>query len=210
VIGDQAEAMVRAAAERVQELGLTNVEVRRIDAEWIDLPVGGLDAIVCRWGLMLMADPDAALRECRRVLRPGGKIALAVWAAPERNPWASAPGAVLVKRGLMPMPASQAEGFTPGMFALADEAALHERLSEAGFTEIELQPLPFSRRQASFEEFWETTLDISPGFHGAVMSRPISEIEQIRAEVASSLEPFTAPDGTVEVPATSLVVSASA
>jgi SAM-dependent methyltransferase len=210
VIGDQADGMVQAARQRAQDLGLANVEVKQIDAEWIDLEVGSLDAIACRWALMLMADPDAALRECRRVLRPGGRLAAAVWAAPDRNPWAMAPAAVLIKRGLMPTPDLQAGHHVPGMFALADPDALNRRLASAGFTEIEIDTLPLTRRQTSFDELWETTLDMSPNFHDAVMSRPPAEIAEIRDEVAASLQPFTAEDGTLDIPAATLVASASA
>ena len=79
---------------------MTNVEFQVWGAEWIDLPVASVDAVLCRWGYMLMADPLAALRETRRVLRPGGRLALAVWDAASANPWALGPQLVLRERGL--------------------------------------------------------------------------------------------------------------
>ena len=47
--------------------------------------------MLCRWGIMLIADPETALREIRRVLEPGGRVALAVWDEAPENPWATMP-----------------------------------------------------------------------------------------------------------------------
>ena len=97
---DAAEPMLEAARARSDGLGVTNVEFRVLDAEWIDLPAASQDAVLCRWGYMLLADPGAALRETRRVLRPGGRLALAAWDAPERNPGPWAAAAVADEQGL--------------------------------------------------------------------------------------------------------------
>ena len=91
IVSDQAEAMLAGARARALALGLSNVEFQVLNAEWIDLPVASIDAVLCRWGYMLMADPPAALTDTRRVLRPGGRVALAVWDAIEHNPWALLP-----------------------------------------------------------------------------------------------------------------------
>jgi ubiquinone/menaquinone biosynthesis C-methylase UbiE len=210
LISDQAEAMLSAARKRAGELRLLNVEVRRIDAEWIDLPLSSVDAIVCRWALMLMADPDAALRECRRVLCPGGRISLAVWDSPARNPWASAPAMVLAERGLATQSASQPGVFQPGMFALCDTEALAQRIAGAGFTDVSIESVALTRSHESFEEFWEMTLDVSVSVHDAVMSCPQSEIQQIRDAIEASLLPYTEPDGAMEIPASCLVARADA
>jgi SAM-dependent methyltransferase len=104
IVSDQAEAMLDGARARADALGLHNVEFQRLNAEWIDLPVASVDAVLCRWGYMLMADPSSALSETRRVLRPGGRLALAVWDAAEGNPWAQLPARELIERGLASPP----------------------------------------------------------------------------------------------------------
>src|SRR4051794_40227043 len=104
IVTDGAEAMTQAVRRRADDLGLDEVEVRPMEAEWLDLPAASVDALLCRWGLMLVADPEAALREWRRVLRPGGRVALAVWAAPEANAWLTRLHGLLVARGLAPSP----------------------------------------------------------------------------------------------------------
>ena len=177
-----------------------------LNAEWIDLPVASVDAVLCRWGYMLMADPAAALAETRRVLRPGGRVALAVWDAVERNPWALLFAEELIERGLSTPPAAG----TPGPFALASPERVLELLEQAGFADARVETLDLRRRHASFEELWDSTLDLSRSFHDAVLSRPAGEIAEIQASLAERFAPYTAADGTLEIPARTLVASASA
>jgi SAM-dependent methyltransferase len=206
IVSDQAEAMLAGARERASALGLENVEFRRLDAEWIDMAVASVDAVLCRWGYMLTADPLAALTETRRVLRPGGRVALAVWDAIEHNPWAGLPGRELLERGLVAAPVPG----TPGPFALGDPARVRELVERAGFTEVRVEPLELCRRHVSFEGLWDSTLDLSRSFHDAVMARPQGEIEELRAALEARFALFTLAGGALEVPARTLVASASA
>jgi SAM-dependent methyltransferase len=201
ITSDQADAMLDGARKRAGELNLTNVEFQVLNAEWIDLPVASVDAVLCRWGYMLMADPPTALRETRRVLRPEGHVALAVWDAIEHNPWALLPGTELLERGLTQPP----EPDTPGPFALGEKQKVRDLLESAGFDEVWVEPLDLLQRTSSFDEFWETTLDIARVFHDAVLARPESEIAEIRASLARRFEPFTAEDGALEIPMRTLV-----
>jgi SAM-dependent methyltransferase len=209
IVSDQAEGMLEGARARALELGLSNVEFQVLNAEWIDLPLASVDAVLCRWGYMLMADPGAALAETRRVLRPGGRVALAVWDAIASNPWALLPGRELIERGLAPAPPAQSEQ-SPGPFALGDAARVHELLAHAGFAEVEVEAIDLPRRHASFEELWDTTLDLSRGFHDAVLSRSAPEMLEIQASLAERFAPYTAGDGTLEIPGRTLLASASA
>jgi SAM-dependent methyltransferase len=206
IISDQAETMLAGARERAAALGLSNVEFQVINAEWIDMPVASVDVVLCRWGYMLMADPAAALGETRRVLRSGGRIGLAVWDAIERNPWAALPGAELRGRGLTAPP----EPGAPGPFALGDAERVRELLAGAGFGDAHVHALDLHRRHASFDEFWQTTLDLSRAFHDAVLARPQAEIEEIEAAVRARLAPYEDAGGVLDIPARTLVACASA
>ena len=206
IISDQAEGMLTGARERAASLGLSNVEFQVINAEWIDMPVASVDIVLCRWGYMLMADPAAALSDTRRVLRPGGRVGLAVWDALKENPWAALPGIELRERGLTPPPTPG----TPGPFALGDAERVRELLQQAGFEEIHVEALELHRRHSDFEEFWETTLDLSRAFHDAVLARPAGEIDEIKAAVRKRLEAFERPDGRLDIAARTLVACASA
>jgi SAM-dependent methyltransferase len=206
IVSDQAEAMLSPARERAISLGLSNVEFQVLNAEWIDLPVASVDAVICRWGYMLMADPLAALIETRRVLRPGGRIALAVWDSIDENPWALLPGQELRQRGLTEPPTPG----TPGPFVLGSSKQVHELLQQAGFVDLRVQALDLRRRHASFDEFWDSTLDLSRAFHDAVLDRPEPEIAEIHAALAERFAPYTAADGSLDIPGRTLVASAGA
>jgi ubiquinone/menaquinone biosynthesis C-methylase UbiE len=224
IVSDQAEAMLEGARARAIELSLSNVEFQVLNAEWIDLPLASVDAVLCRWGYMLMADPATALADARRVLRPGGRIALAVWDAIAENPWALLPGQELLERDGGPAAGALGAGASsesasaanasseprPGPFALASEARVVKLLREAGFVEVQVEALALTRHHASFEELWETTLDLSPSFHDSVLSRPAAEIAEIEASLAARFAPYTAADGTIEIPGRTLVACASA
>lgn len=218
IISDQAQAMLDGARARALELGLANVEFQALNAEWIDLPLASVDAVLCRWGYMLMADPRAALTETRRVLRPGGRVALAVWDAIAANPWALEPAQELIARGLAasspPPPGGPGDepdaAPAPGPFALGDPGRVQELLEQTGFVEVRVEALDLVRRHASFAELWEVTLDISRSFHDAVLGVPASQIAEIEASLAQRFARYTAVDGTLEIPARTLVASASA
>jgi SAM-dependent methyltransferase len=201
ITSDQADAMLDGARKRAGELNLTNVEFQVLNAEWIDLPVASVDVVLCRWGYMLMVDPSAALAETRRVLRPEGHVALAVWDSIEHNPWALLPATELLARGLVQPPAPGA----PGPFALGERQRVRDLLERAGFLEVWVEPLDLLQRASSFDEFWETTLDMARLFHDAVLARPESEIAEIRASLAARLAPFTMADGSLEIPMRTLV-----
>jgi ubiquinone/menaquinone biosynthesis C-methylase UbiE len=206
ISSDASRAMLGVARGRARDLGVSNVEFRQIELEWIDLDTASIDAALCRWGLMLTDDPGTALQEIRRVLRPGGRVTLAVWSDPERNPWATIPTRAMVELKFAQPPDPSA----PGMFALADPALLRELLESAGFVEVLLDRVDLRRDNASVEDYIETQLDLSGLFAEARDRLSDHQWSEVKARIGVLAEPYAAGDGSVEFPARSLVAAASA
>jgi SAM-dependent methyltransferase len=206
IISDVSEGMLGLARARAQELGITNVEFKAMDAEWIDLPTADLDGVICRWGYMLMADPAAALRETRRVLKPGGTVALAAWDGPDVNPWSSVPNRELVRMGAMEPPDPTA----PGQFAWRDPAVIAEALEEAGFVLAEIDQVDFTFRFPSLDDWWDAQLELSVSLRDAVAGLDPARRDDLRDAIDARLAEFVASDGSVALPARTHVAAASA
>jgi len=194
---DFAPEMVDAARRYGEARGLTNVEYRVLDAESMDLDDDSADGAVCRWGYMLMADPAAALKETRRVLRGEGPLAFAVWRTPERNPWAAVPGMTLVQRGHMPPP----EPGAPGIFAMGEPGRIRELVTGAGFGEPELEEIAFEFRYADFDDLWDTLVRITGPLARAINALPDDERQATRAAILQNLAPYRDEDGSYTAPA---------
>lgn len=203
---DASEAMVELARARAREQGIENVEFAHLQLEWIDLPAATVDAVLCRWGLMLAVDPSAAASEIRRVVRPGGRLAVAVWDSAERNPWATADWQALIELGHMAPP----DPGGPGMFALAPASVLRDLLEGAGFTEVVVEGIALDRTYATVEDYLAETLDLSVTFSEVWERLDEREHAQVTERLASLTAPYCDPDGSLRLPGRSLVAAASA
>lgn len=202
---DFAPQMVDTARRRALELGLVNVETRVLDAERMDLDDDSVDGIICRWGFMLMLDPAAALKECRRVLRDGRRLALSVWGGPEQNPWVTVMGMTMVQLGYQP----GGDPFGPGgMFSLADHDRLRAMLSEAGFGEIELEEMPVDWSYPSFDEAWTFMTQVAGPIASVVKELPSDKVEEVRSALQKNVESFGTDSG-LALPGVTVNVTAS-
>ena len=143
--------MVAIAAARAE--ALPNVSARVLDLEAIDEPDEAYDVVLCREGLMFATDPARAAAEIRRVLRPGGRVAVAVWGPREDNPWLGLVfDAVSAQRG-EPVPPPG----IPGPFSLSGAGVLAGLLEGAGLADVAVSELSVPLRAGSFEEWWTRT-----------------------------------------------------
>ena len=206
ISSDAAEAMLEVARRRAAAAGLPGVEFRRLQLEWIDQDTASVDAILCRWGVMLVVDPAAALGEMRRVVKPGGRAALAVWDDPGANPWAAIPMRTLVELGLTEPPDPSA----PGMFSLAAPGRLSELLEDAGFTEVLVDAVELVRQAPSVEDFLAETETLS-GLFGRVFRGLDGEGRRaVKEKATERLAPYLTAEGGLELPGRSLVALARA
>jgi SAM-dependent methyltransferase len=197
---DVSPAMVEAARRR----GIAGVDHRVMDMQAIDLGDSSVDGVVSRYGYMLVPDSALALRETRRVLKPGGRLAFATWAPAQRNPWATAYGPVLIERGLLEPPNPN----EPGQFSLGDPARIEELVRGAGFDEVSVTEVPVSFRAASWAEYRRIVSSLA-----AAMREVLEQLnDRTRAEVDEAaearIEPFRSGEG-YDLPGVSLVTSAS-
>jgi SAM-dependent methyltransferase len=196
---DLSPVMVAAARRRA----LPGVEHRVMDMQAIDLPDDSVDAVVSRFGYMLVPDIPLAFRETRRVLRADGRLAFATWAPAKRNPWATAYGPVLIARGLQEPP----KPGEPGQFALGDPDEITAVVRGAGFATVEVEEVPVEYRFASWDEYRRVVTSLAASLRGA-----LEELDEaVRAEIDDAararLEPYRR-DGGYALPGVALVTRA--
>jgi SAM-dependent methyltransferase len=200
---DFAPAMLETARRRGDELGLTNIDYRVMDAERMELEDASVDGAVCRFGYMLMADHVAALKETRRVLRDGGRLTFAVWGEPMKNAWVLVPGSVLMERGHMPMPDPDA----PGIFALGGIDKVEAALSSAELEPRGITEVPVHYVYGDFDTMWEHVEKTMGPLARVISQLPDEERQSVRAAIEERAEPFRDGDG-YDVPGMAIAVHA--
>jgi ubiquinone/menaquinone biosynthesis C-methylase UbiE len=192
---DQAPQMLQIARERAGQQGLRNIEFIESDTELLDLPHYTFDSVLCRWGLMFLPNLVDALGRLQRLLRPGGKIAGAVWAEPSKVPSISL--AMSVVREALHIP--QSPPGIPGPFNLADPEHLEDVMLDAGFVEFHCEPVPVDFEVESPAAYTQFTRDIAAPIVAMLAEQPENIREKTWGRMTEAARRFVGTNGKVRM-----------
>lgn len=203
VVSDVVAEMTAIAAARAASLGLDNVRTRELDFEDIDEPAGSYDIVLCREGLMFATDPARSAREIQRVLRPGGRVALAVWGPRERNPWLGLVFDAVSAQTGAPVPPPG----VPGPFSLGDAGRLAALLGDAGLSHVVVSEFPIPLQAGSFDEWWAKVSVLAGPLAKLLAALPEEATEALCARLREAVRPYVTEAG-IEIPGVALIASA--
>ena len=176
-----------------------HVEWREGQAEALPFEDGTFDAVVSQFGLMFFDDRAVAVREMWRVLRAGGRLAVAVWDSLENSPGYAAMAALLQR-----LFGDDASNGIRVPFVLGDVAGLRALFRDAGLPDAQITTVKGTARFPSLEAWVYTDIK------GWVLADLLDDDQfaVLREAAEQALSPFVAVDGTVTFDAPAHIVTA--
>jgi SAM-dependent methyltransferase len=201
---DIAESIIRLAQQAAHERGFKQIETRVMDGENLDLPDASFDVVLCRLGLMYMPHPVAALSEWRRVLKPGGRVAIVVFSPADRNGWGAMPVSIIRRRTQLPPPLPG----QPGPFGLGGAGVLEGAFRQAGFGTPDIRAVPAPLQMSSAAEYMRLAREAFGAFNAMMAHLSPQERESVWTEVEAAMRGFETPSG-FDAPGECLVAAAT-
>jgi ubiquinone/menaquinone biosynthesis C-methylase UbiE len=193
VASDIAETMLSHVRENARAAGLENVTTVASAAEDLDVAADSFDAVICRLGLMLFAEPARALTAVRRALRPGGRIATVVFTTPAANPFMAQPMRILLRHAGKTPPAPG----QPGIFSLGAPGLLERLLADGGFAAVEPRTVSLPLSMPSAAQALTMMQEAFGAYRAVIGDCPPAAQAAAWAEVATALGSFETPTGFV-------------
>lgn len=198
---DLSERMVELARENAKARGISNVTFDVMDAEELTLPDASFDVAMCRFGLQIVTDPDKAIAEMYRVLKPGGRFCATVWGPGERVP------ALHVVVGPMLEHAEPDEtGYLPTPYEMGGDNELVGILEKMGFSQAHERRVTHTFHVKDEDEYLRGLLQGSPIGH-SMREEPEDVQQQVLKQTRENLQQWKTPEG-IRLPAEAVVVSA--
>jgi ubiquinone/menaquinone biosynthesis C-methylase UbiE len=182
---DLSGRMVETAQRHALTQGVLQARFERADAEALPFPDASFDAVVCALGLMYVPDPARALREMCRVLKPGGRMAAAVWGARDKCGWAA----------IFPITEARVvSDVCPLFFRLGSGNMLARAIAAEGFSDVRLERLSTTLHYGSPEAA------LNAVFRGGPVALAYSRFDaaarkSAHAEYLQSIAGHRTPDG---------------
>ncbi|MEN2416005.1 class I SAM-dependent methyltransferase [Flavobacterium mesophilum] len=201
ILTDLADDMLKIARENAALRGIKNIETMTCDVSELPFLNNTFDAISCRFGFMFFPDMELAAKEMVRVLKPGGRIATAVWNGPEKNFWITATtGTINRNLELSPPPAG-----SPGIFRCAEDGFLAAIFAKAGLKNIKQTEIVGKLNCKTTDAYWEMQTEVAAPIVAALSSTSDEMREKIKKETYAIVnEKF--PDGNVVIDSSAWVV----
>jgi len=194
--------MLAFAETRARGAGLSNVSFVEADIEALELAPASLDVVLSRAAIMYASDPCETLRRVHSALRPGGRLAVAVWATPDKVAFATPVAVMIETLGIEPPAAG------PGPFALGADGVLEDLVRGAGFTDVVPGTALAVYETASAEACTEWVRDVAPPITELIADQPEPIRQDVWDRVTRAWAAFQGPDGAVRLPCTAVCVSA--
>jgi SAM-dependent methyltransferase len=186
---DVAQGMVDLAAATLADL--PHAEVRRVDAAGTGLPDEAFDAVAFVMGLMFVPEPERAVSEIHRVLRPGGRAGIAVWAGPDKNPWLSSAGMAAMVHGVVAGGPPTGPG---GLFSLADTERFAEVLGTGGFADAQVQEVPITMTWRDADAWFDQVSQLAGPLAVALAAAP-AKLADVRRTATELIGRYVTEDG---------------
>lgn len=204
VATDVGMGMMSLAAELAAQQNLHNIEFKEATAESLPFPDASFDVVTCRFGAMFFPDLRKALRECQRVLKPGGKVVFIVWGIREQ-PFTTLTVGVLLKF----VPAPEADPDAPSMFMFGVKGRFETALKEVGYAETKEEHISVPASwPGSAEDYWDNFTEVAAPFKPLLAQLPPARRDDVRFEVIAGLQKYVK-DGRVSFPLEIVLASAT-
>jgi len=183
---DLSENMVAIANKHAKQRGITNYQSEVHDASDMPFESNFFDHIICRFGIMFFPDMQGSLREMTRVLKPGGSLAVTVWAGPGLNPFLTLMAMTVIEKLKLPKPPPG----TPGLFRCAQPGLTSQLIIDAGLYKVTESNIMGEAAFDSAMQYWDVFSDVAGPIMQALKNKPQEVIEDVKGMVLGKAENF--------------------